>query len=42
MKYTMKEVVNILGTDDSKQNEAVELHSDTVSDMNGLFAHTKF
>ena len=32
-KYTMKEVVNILGTDDSKQNEAVELHSETVSDM---------
>ena len=32
-KYTMKEVVNILGTDDSKHNEAVELHSETVSDM---------
>ena len=32
-KYTMKEVVNILGTDDSKQNEAVELHSETVSNM---------
>ena len=32
-KYTMKEVVNILGTDDSKQNEAIELHSEAVSDM---------
>ena len=32
-KYTMKEVINILGTDYSKQNEAVELHSETVSDM---------
>ena len=32
-KYTMKEVVNILGTDDSKQNESVELHSETASDM---------
>ena len=29
----MKGVVNILGTDDQKQNEAVELHSETVSDM---------